>query len=91
MPNTLDTTVWQAPTAADPSLTTFISTGDIAAMWLRDSQNQVLPTPHWVEPGRSYSLLGRTGPELLSMATLTMAGGAVLNLVSPRSLRQVAP
>ena len=41
MPNTLDTTVWQAPTAADPSLTTFISTGDIAAMWLRDSQNQV--------------------------------------------------
>ena len=43
MPNTLDTTVWQAPTAAHPSLSTFISTGDIAAMWLRDSQNQVAP------------------------------------------------
>ena len=41
MPNTLDTTVWQAPTAADPRA--FISTGDIAAMWLRDSQNQVGP------------------------------------------------
>ena len=41
LPNTLDTTVWQAPTPHDPR--SFISTGDIAAMWLRDSQNQVLP------------------------------------------------
>jgi hypothetical protein len=41
LPNTLDTTVWQAPTAKDPR--SFISTGDIAAMWLRDSQNQVYP------------------------------------------------
>lgn len=41
LPNTLDTTVWQSPTAKDPR--SFISTGDIAAMWLRDSQNQVLP------------------------------------------------
>jgi hypothetical protein len=41
LPNTLDTTVWQAPTAKDPR--SFLSTGDIPAMWLRDSQNQVYP------------------------------------------------
>ena len=33
--------VWQAPTDKDNR--TFISTGDIPAMWLRDSQNQVVP------------------------------------------------
>ena len=47
MPNTLDTTVWQAPTRDAPSLSTFISTGDIAAMWLRDSQNQALPSTYY--------------------------------------------
>eukprot|EP01079_Euglenida_sp_SAG-EU17-18_P007205 gene7205-173_t len=41
LPNTLDTTVWQAPTSQDPR--SFISTGDIPALWLRDSQNQVMP------------------------------------------------
>ena len=41
LPNTLDTTVWHYPTDDDP--TTFVSTGDIAAMWLRDSENQVRP------------------------------------------------
>jgi len=38
LPNTLDTTVVTA-SAND----TFIVTGDITAMWLRDSTNQVLP------------------------------------------------
>ena len=41
LPNTLDTTIWAAP--VNGSGTTFISTGDIPAMWLRDSQNQVMP------------------------------------------------
>ena len=53
LPNTLDTTIWQAPSSKDPR--SFISTGDIPAMWLRDSQNQVMPyirfaraEPDWV-------------------------------------------
>ena len=51
LPNTLDTTVWQSPTTDDPR--TFLSTGDIAAMWLRDSQNQILPYIRYAkaEPG----------------------------------------
>ena len=41
LPNTLDTTVLQH--ATQPNRTSFIITGDINAMWLRDSMNQVLP------------------------------------------------
>jgi meiotically up-regulated gene 157 (Mug157) protein len=41
LPNTLDTTVLQY--ASQPNGTSFIITGDINAMWLRDSMNQVLP------------------------------------------------
>ena len=39
LPNTLDTTVWQSPTAEGGM--SFVSTGDQASMYLRDSQNQV--------------------------------------------------
>lgn len=49
LPNTLDTTVWQAPTDTDPTGPSFVSTGDQASMYLRDSSNQVClrlaPTP----------------------------------------------
>lgn len=47
LPNCLDTTVYRhdsAPGAED----TFVITGDIAAMWLRDSTNQVWPYLRWV-------------------------------------------
>eukprot|EP01094_Clydonella_sp_ATCC50884_P003529 TRINITY_DN12706_c0_g1_i2.p1 TRINITY_DN12706_c0_g1~~TRINITY_DN12706_c0_g1_i2.p1 ORF type:complete len:499 (+),score=108.83 TRINITY_DN12706_c0_g1_i2:186-1499(+) len=44
LPNTLDTTVNYTPPQDSTSLPdTFIVTGDIQAMWLRDSTNQVLP------------------------------------------------
>lgn len=39
LPNTLDTTVYSQSGRND----TFVITGDIEAMWLRDSTNQVLP------------------------------------------------
>lgn len=47
--NTLDTTVWAAPAGsgfqppAETNEQSFVSTGDQASMYLRDSQNQVLP------------------------------------------------
>jgi len=44
LPNALDTTVYQHTGPND----TFIVTGDIPAMWLRDSTNQVLPYLRWV-------------------------------------------
>ncbi len=42
-PNTLDTTVAHTPATAFEPTDTYIVTGDIAAMWLRDSAAQVWP------------------------------------------------
>jgi hypothetical protein len=41
LPNTLDTTVW--PGSFDNRPDTYVATGDIDAMWLRDSSAQVWP------------------------------------------------
>lgn len=41
LPNTLDTTIYHSERDGQPD--TFIVTGDIPAMWLRDSTNQVWP------------------------------------------------
>lgn len=45
LPNTLDTTVsyYSSGKEANSTLDSFIVTGDINALWLRDSTNQVLP------------------------------------------------
>ncbi len=46
-PNTLDTTVYHSEREGRPD--TFVVTGDIPAMWLRDSVNQVWPYLRFVE------------------------------------------
>src|SRR4051812_45323820 len=47
LPNTLDTTVYHSE--HDGRFDTFIVTGDIPAMWLRDSVNQVWPYLRYIK------------------------------------------
>mgnify|MGYP001026123956 FL=1 len=47
LPNTLDTTVHYTPNQ-EGAEDTFVVTGDINAMWLRDSTNQVLPYTRFI-------------------------------------------
>ena len=54
LPNTLDTTIF-AHTDAGPD--SFVITGDIPAMWLRDSQNQLMPYLPYVKQDASLERL----------------------------------
>lgn len=56
-PNTLDTTVQLSVRNGRPD--TFIVTGDIAAMWLRDSTAQVMPYAHLAAKDLQLQLLFR--------------------------------
>eukprot|EP01035_Chromulina_nebulosa_P015353 gene15353-20344_t len=60
LPNTLDTTVYfsgDITVGNDMMKDSFVITGDITALWLRDSMNQVMP----------YIPYASQDPELLSM------------------------
>ncbi len=61
LPNTLDTTVYFATpnpeTASKDDLDSFVITGDINALWLRDSMNQVLPYVPYVKGDKNLQYL----------------------------------
>jgi meiotically up-regulated gene 157 (Mug157) protein len=60
LPNTLDTTVYYHGDAEDGSgdLDSFVITGDIKALWLRDSTNQVIPyIPYASEDPELFDLI----------------------------------
>ncbi|MGE5041702.1 MAG: glycoside hydrolase family 125 protein [Candidatus Levyibacteriota bacterium] len=55
LPNTLDTTVYHQEREGHPD--TFIVTGDIPAMWLRDSVNQVWPYLRFIKQDEEIKTL----------------------------------
>lgn len=58
LPNTLDTTVLYATDGTDgTALDSFIITGDIEALWLRDSANQVMPYVPYVSEDPALAAL----------------------------------
>ena len=58
LPNTLDTTVLYATDGTDgATLDSFIITGDIEALWLRDSANQVMPYVPYVAEDKKLATL----------------------------------
>ena len=58
LPNTLDTTVQYASDGSSGSvLDTFVITGDISALWLRDSANQLMPYVPYVSVDPSLATL----------------------------------
>ena len=60
LPNTLDTTVFVGSTDGRPD--TFVITGDIDAMWLRDSSAQVWPYLQFAQKdSRLAEMLGGVG------------------------------
>lgn len=58
LPNTLDTTVLFYNHDSNDDIDSFVITGDIEALWLRDSTNQVLPyIPYTVEDANLQNLI----------------------------------
>ena len=68
LPNTLDTTVF----SHEPNVDTFIITGDITAMWLRDSTRQVNPYIRFIGEDEGLS-------EMLSGLVLRQARSVALD------------
>ncbi|KAM0753051.1 hypothetical protein T439DRAFT_323661 [Meredithblackwellia eburnea MCA 4105] len=67
-PNTIDTTVYDYDLDLDRNLDTcdprsWIITGDIPAVWLRDSANQVIPYLEVLSTSPSSNLDGKVNPE----------------------------
>ena len=56
LPNTLDTTVYYSEDRKGKP-DTFVSTGDIPAMWLRDSTNQVWPYLQFIKQDKKIQNL----------------------------------